>query len=77
MVGTESTSTGYDTHAGSVTITVRTENRIAGTFYFEANVNIFRMYPRHYSVTNGTFDVTADNGLPALPTGTPSGSAAH
>ena len=53
--------------AGSVTITMRTATRIAGTFAFTAEKTVGEGAP--IVVTDGEFDITKAAGLPALPTG--------
>ncbi|MGB8329606.1 MAG: hypothetical protein WCE62_05715, partial [Polyangiales bacterium] len=53
--------------AGTVTITVRTATRIAGTFSFSADP-LLGGGPAAV-VTDGKFDITQSAGLPALPTG--------
>jgi len=61
--------------AGFVTITDRTDKRIAGTFNFTAEA-LAGATPPMRVVTNGAFDVTIDAGLPPLPTGVGSTSTA-
>ncbi|HET9886302.1 MAG TPA: DUF6252 family protein, partial [bacterium] len=60
--------------AGVVTITTRTNTRIAGTFSFDAS-DISG--PGTVSVTNGVFDITVEGSLPALPTGSGSEMSAN
>jgi len=60
--------------AGVVTITTRTNTRIAGTFSFEATEI---SGPGTVNVTNGKFDITVEGGLPALPTGSGSVMSAN
>ena len=54
--------------AGFVTLTARTDKRLAGTFNFTAAGNPGAT-PATRVVTSGTFDITIDAGLPPLPTG--------
>jgi hypothetical protein len=54
--------------AGFVTLTARTDKRIAGTFFFTAAANA-GVVPATRTVTGGAFDITIDAGLPPLPTG--------
>lgn len=54
--------------AGFVTLTARTDTRIAGTFHFTADA-LAGAVPATRSVTDGAFDITIDAGLPPLPTG--------
>jgi hypothetical protein len=61
--------------AGFVTITARTDERIAGTFHFTAENDIGAV-PATRAVTSGAFDITLDAGLPPLPTGVGSTSTA-
>jgi hypothetical protein len=60
--------------AGVVTITTRTNTRIAGTFSFLAS-DITG--PGTVNVTNGEFDITVEGGLPTLPTGSGSEMSAN
>lgn len=53
--------------AGFITITARTDKRIAGTFNFTADPSL--PGPPAKVVTNGAFDITDAAGLPPLPTG--------
>jgi hypothetical protein len=53
--------------AGSVTITTRTSNRVAGTFQFTATANPGTP-PGTKAVTAGEFDITVPGGLSPLPT---------
>jgi hypothetical protein len=55
--------------AGFVTITTRTDKRIAGTFNFTAAHFDPAHIPANLMVTAGAFDITVDAGLPPLPTG--------
>lgn len=55
--------------AGFITLSTRTDKRIAGTFNFTAAGSLPGMSPANRVVTNGTFDITIDAGLPPLPTG--------
>jgi len=59
--------------AGTVTISTRTDSRIAGTFAFVANE-----IPSGgtTAVTEGQFDITVSGGLPNLPTGFASAASA-
>jgi hypothetical protein len=60
--------TALNGEAGSVTITTRTDSRIAGTFQFDAT-NVPGTAAGIARVTNGEFDITVSGGLPPLPTG--------
>lgn len=62
--------------AGFVTITARTDKRIAGTFNFTAEALVGGTLPATRTITSGAFDITIDAGLPALPTGVGSTSTA-
>lgn len=63
--------------AGFVTITARTDKRIAGTFNFTAEPAVPGTLPATRTVTNGKFDITVDAGLPPLPTGVGSTTTAN
>ncbi|HET6462355.1 MAG TPA: hypothetical protein VFH33_01020 [Candidatus Krumholzibacteria bacterium] len=63
--------------AGFVTLTARTDKRIAGTFNFGADALVGGTVPASRNVTNGKFDITIAGGLPALPTGVGSTSTAN
>jgi len=63
--------------AGFVTITARTDKRIAGTFHFSADGLNPGTVPASRNVTNGKFDITIASGLPDLPTGVGSTSTAN
>ncbi len=54
--------------AGFVTLTARTDQRIAGSFFFTADA-LAGATPATRAVTAGAFDITIDAGLPPLPTG--------
>ena len=54
--------------AGFVTVTARTDKRIAGTFNFTSDGILPSIVPPSRVVTNGKFDITIDAGLPPLPT---------
>jgi hypothetical protein len=62
-------STPLNGAAGFVTVTVRTDKRIAGTFNFTAAAFTPSTTPPTIEVTEGAFDITIDEGLPPLPTG--------
>lgn len=55
--------------SGFVTITARTDKRIAGTFHCTTAGLLPATTPATRTVTEGAFDVTIDAGLPPLPTG--------
>jgi hypothetical protein len=55
--------------SGFVTITARTDKRIAGTFHFTADKTGLGDGPPTISFTNGEFDITCLEDLPPLPTG--------
>jgi hypothetical protein len=61
-------STPLNGAAGFVTVTVRTDKRIAGTFNFTAAAFTPGTAPPTIEVTDGAFDITIDEGLPPLPT---------
>jgi hypothetical protein len=62
--------------AGSVTITTRTDTRIAGSFEFDAT-ELPGTAAGTARVRNGEFDITVDGGLPDLPTGFGSSMSAN
>ena len=62
-------STPLNGASGFVTITARTDKRIAGTFHCTTAGILPSITPPTRSVTDGSFDVTIDAGLPPLPTG--------
>ena len=62
--------------AGFITITARTDKRIAGTFHFGSDALVGGTVPASRNVTNGKFDITVAGGLPALATGVGSTSTA-
>ena len=62
-------STPLNGASGFVTITARTDKRIAGTFHCTTAGLLPATTPATRSVTEGAFDVTIDAGLPPLPTG--------
>jgi len=59
--------TPYNGEAGTVTITTRTDTRIAGSFEFDAT-QLPGTAPSTTLVRNGEFDITVSGGLPDLPT---------
>lgn len=61
--------------AGTVTISTRTDSRIAGTFAFVA-AELPGSSSGATIVTEGHFDITVSGGLPALPTGLASAASA-
>lgn len=63
--------------AGFVTITARTDKRVAGTFHFVSEPLVPGTLPATRTVEDGTFDITVASGLPALPTGVGSTSTAN
>ncbi|MDH4338373.1 MAG: hypothetical protein OEX18_13960 [Candidatus Krumholzibacteria bacterium] len=64
-------------HAGFVTVTARTDKRIAGTFNFTSDGILPGIVPASRVVTNGKFDITIDTGLPPLPSGVGSTAIAN
>ena len=68
LVAADSWLTPLSGAAGFVTLTARTDERIAGTFHFTADA-LAGAVPATRSVTAGAFDITIDAGLPPLPTG--------
>jgi hypothetical protein len=61
-------STPLNGAAGFVTVTERTDTRIAGTFNFTAAAINPGTNPQEIEVENGAFDITVIEGLPPLPT---------
>ncbi len=68
-IAPDSWTTPFSGAAGFVTLTARTDKRIAGTFDFTAAGALPATVPATRVVTSGAFDITIDAGLPPLPTG--------
>ncbi|MBK9304442.1 MAG: hypothetical protein IPM94_11275 [bacterium] len=76
LVATDSWLTPLSGAAGFVTLSARTDERIAGTFHFTADA-LAGAVPATRSVTAGAFDITIDAGLPPLPAGVGSTAVAN